>query len=119
MRIISFAWTTPAFLANRKTRTRRDWNDDYAKTFKKGQLVAAYDRLARIGGKQIGIIELTETPFKEFTCKVQPEDWELEGFAYLESIGVRINGHSPAEFWKQWLNSNKQLWVISFRRIKL
>lgn len=88
MLIISFAWTTPALLADRKTRTRRDWDDNYAKKFKKGILVAAYDRSPRVGGKQIGVIELTEIPYKEATCKAPPEDWEREGLAYLESNGT-------------------------------
>lgn len=31
--IVSFAWTTGAFLAGRKSRTRREWDDAYARRF--------------------------------------------------------------------------------------
>lgn len=48
MRIISFAWTSPALLAGAKTVTRRDWDDSYARRFSAGELVAA------VFGLQIG-----------------------------------------------------------------
>jgi len=44
MKIISFAWTTEASLAGRKTATRRCWSEGYARRFKSGDLVQAYDR---------------------------------------------------------------------------
>ncbi|MBW2053822.1 MAG: ASCH domain-containing protein [Deltaproteobacteria bacterium] len=44
MKIVSFAWTTEALLAGRKTVTRRCWNERYAGRFKSGDLVQAYDR---------------------------------------------------------------------------
>jgi hypothetical protein len=33
---ISFAWTTPALVADRKRCTRRDWSADYAARFREG-----------------------------------------------------------------------------------
>ena len=44
MRIISFAWTTEALIQGKKTQTRRFWKDRYAKSFKKGDLIQAYDK---------------------------------------------------------------------------
>lgn len=38
MKNISFAWTTDALLAGRKTCTCRDWERDYAERFKAGDL---------------------------------------------------------------------------------
>lgn len=114
MRIISFAWTTPAIRARRKTCTRRDWNDNYAQRFQKGEFIAAYDRSPRYGGHQIAVIRLTDKPYKEATCKAPPQDWEAEGFAYLSSIGAKVNGLTPVELWQRWLHSDKKLWVVRF-----
>ena len=118
MPIISFAWTTPAIKARLKTCTRRDWNDDYARRFRAGQLVAAYDKSPRYGGKQIVILCLTEKPYKEPYCQVPDSDWEAEGFAYLESIGARVAGMTPRELWNIWKQSPVEGWVIRFEYVE-
>lgn len=51
MRIISFGWTWPALVAKSKTVTRWDWDEDYARRFHKGDIVLAYDRSPRLGGR--------------------------------------------------------------------
>src|SRR3712207_3360782 len=56
--MISFAWTTPALLAGKKTVTRRDWSDDYARRFRPGLIVDAYDQSPRRGGRKIGTIRI-------------------------------------------------------------
>jgi hypothetical protein len=65
MRYISFAWTTAAVQAQCKDVTRREWDDDYAARFQKGEVVGALDKLFRAGGKQFGTIRLLEKPYKE------------------------------------------------------
>ena len=52
VKIISFAWTTPALLAGRKTVTRRDWSDRYALLFHADDFVAGYNRSPRHGGRR-------------------------------------------------------------------
>jgi hypothetical protein len=42
---LSFAWTTPALIADRKSCTRRDWSADYAARFRDG-----LNRDAMLGG---------------------------------------------------------------------
>ena len=60
MMIISFAWTTDAFLSGRKNRTRRDWFDDYASRFHVGDTVQAWDRTPRVrGAKRVGFLKIT------------------------------------------------------------
>lgn len=118
MRIISFAWTTPALLAGEKTCTRRDWSDDYAKSFHEGNLVAAYDRSPRVGGKQVATIQLTRDPFKQFTASIADSDWYAEGFEYLTKIGVRVNGLTPKELWQRWRTHPQLLWVVRFQMIE-
>lgn len=90
MKIISFAWTTPALLAGRKTVTRRDWQLGYASGFHAGDLVAAYNRSPRHGGRQVATIRLTRAPYLESTKEAPPEDYEAEGLAYLDSIGAKV-----------------------------
>ncbi len=114
MIIISFAWTTPAILARRKTCTRRDWNDAYAARFKAGQLLAGYDRSQRFHGHQIAVIRLTRKPYKESSALAPDRDWEAEGFAYLSSIGAKVDGMTPEELWNDWHENPRQLYVVRF-----
>jgi len=86
MKIISFAWTTPALLADppRKTVTRRNWKPEYAKRCKKGDLVAAYDKVPFHGGKHVATIQLTQDVYPEWSFWMPDEDYEVEGFAFFE-----------------------------------
>jgi len=79
MKIISFAWTVDALVQGKKTQTRRLWQDKYAKQFKKGDLVQAYDKNPRAGGKLIAIIRLTKKPFKQFPCHMTEAEFIAEG----------------------------------------
>jgi len=119
MKAISFAWTTPALLAGRKTVTRREWDDRYAAQFRAGDLVAAYDRQPRYGGKAVAHIRLTETPYRESTALLPDEDWVGEGFAYLESIGRKVNGLTPRELWEAWRLEPAILYVIRFELVEV
>jgi len=83
MAVVSFAWTTPAFKARRKDTTRRDWKDSYAEQFEAGQIHEAADRQLRFGGKKIGRIQLTVTPFKQNTADMDDVEWYREASALL------------------------------------
>lgn len=83
-RSISFSWTTPAIRARHKSVTRRDWKDSYARTFKEGEIIIATDRQPRFGGKEIGKIRLTHAPYQESEFDMPDEDYEGEGFAFLD-----------------------------------
>lgn len=118
MREISFNWTVTAFLAGVKTVTRRDWKDSYAKTFKKGELLAAYDKQRRFGGQRIGTIKLTKAPYKESTALIPEDDWYAEGLHVLEGEGKFVNGHTPGHFWLLWKSQPVDLWVVRFRVVE-
>ncbi|MBA2708228.1 MAG: ASCH domain-containing protein [Gemmatimonadaceae bacterium] len=81
---ISFAWTADALLAGRKTCTCRDWTDGYAKRFRAGDLVAAYDRSPRFRGTQIATIRLTHNATHGVLPEIVPDWYEREGFAYYD-----------------------------------
>ena len=119
MKIISFAWTTPALLARRKTVTRRDWVDHHAALFHKGDLIAAYNRQPRFGGHLVATIRLTADAYKESTAKAPPEDFEKEGFAYLDERRLMVAGDTPLEVWESWHESPSDWWVIRFEVVEV
>jgi len=79
MLIISFANTTPALLAGIKTVTRRFWTAGHAAKFRKGMKVQAWDKSPRYKGRQVGVIRLTQDPYREPLGKMPEEDVRLEG----------------------------------------
>jgi hypothetical protein len=81
--IISFAWTTAALLAGRKTVTRRQWARSYAEKFYRGQIIDAYDKQPRFGGKKVAVIQLTHEPSFQLDADIADSDFEHEGFAYM------------------------------------
>jgi len=86
MRHISFALTTAAVQARCKDVTRREWDDDYAARFQKGEVVGALDKTFRAGGKQFGTIRLLEKPYKESEALMPDRDYAGEGFEFLDKI---------------------------------
>lgn len=112
---ISFAWTTPALLAGRKTVTRRLWDDRFAQhfiwAFYRGDLVTAYDKNPRNGGKPVATIRLTEKPHKERLREITEAEVQAEG-------GLWAN---RADFIAGFLDKNPELsedshvWVIHFK----
>jgi hypothetical protein len=120
---ISFAWTTDALLALRKTCTRRNWTDDYAtkfiRAYDRGESVDAYNKNPRNGGKKVGQIRLTCAPYKESMGKFPAADYENEGFMWMEEHNLKIQGLHPLDFCQQWINTNEEVWIVRFRPIRL
>ena len=103
MNIISFAWTTAQLLEGKKTVTRREWSDDYAKRFKIGDRVCAYNKNPRNGGKKVAVIRITSI-YKEWLHDMPESDVEAEGGrwenrkAFIEAQG-----------------GDQEMWVIRFQ----
>ena len=112
MKIIAFSWTTPALLLGEKTCTRRDWNDDYARRFRAGELVTAYDRSPRVGSKAVGTIVLARAPY--YSDELPEEDFEREGFAVLTELGLKVNGSKPMDVWLSWKRYPEAQWIVRF-----
>ena len=112
--IISYAWTTEALLAERKKVTRRDWSREYAARFHAGTVHDAYDRLPRVHGKKIGDVRIERVPYPERACDIPDEDYELEGFAYMEEKGILIRGWTPREFFTRLRFTRDVLFVVRF-----
>lgn len=120
MLYISFAWTTQAFLADAKSRTRRYWNDDYAqrfiKAYQRQETIGALNKLFRAGGEKMGELILTTEPHKELTGLMNELDYEAEGLAWMERLGILIRGQTPRQFFEDWKRKNDLPWVIDFKR---
>lgn len=115
--IISFAWTTKAFLKNQKTMTRRYWKDSHAEKFMGCPIVDAYDKIPLHGGKKIGTIRLINKPFRQRTSEMTEDDYGREGLLWIEQQGQKINGKTPREFFEEWKKKDDLVWVVEFRKL--
>lgn len=131
MRFISFGWTSDALLAGRKTATCRDWKDAYAQQFSAGELVTAYDKSPRFGGKPIAIIRLTHAPTKGSPDEVLDDVYEQEGFAWYDEqaaqgslVGQSLRSHLKVgkdRTIREFLDENRVwgTWVIRFELVEV
>ncbi len=119
MKIISFAWTTDALLAGAKTMTRRNWSDSFARSFKAGEVVAAYDRSPRIHGKQVATIRLTAAPYRQRTSRMKDDDFQAEGLGWMCLNHRLIQGKDPESFFSDWLEADETVWVVPFELVSL
>ncbi len=114
---MAFAWTTPALVLGEKRVTRRDWHHDYAGRFKAGELVTAYDRSPRVGGKPVGTIRLTCAPYH--SDELPEEDFVNEGFACLTELGLKVEGTKPTDVWLSWKRYPEAQWIVRFALVDL
>lgn len=121
MRIVSFAWTTEAIRARAKSVTRRQWVDRYAKSFKAGELLQAWDKVPFAGGKRIGTIRLTRAPYKQAWRDMPDSEWEREGFAYLSGLDGVSLPHIPLTWgdFQRWRDRDGEAWVIEFETLEV
>ncbi|WP_017851985.1 hypothetical protein ACO1KB_19060 [Leptospira interrogans serovar Szwajizak] len=126
MKIISFGYTTAPLLAKRKCVTRRDWKDQYALSFRPNEIVQAYDKQARFGGKKIGEIKIVSV-LNEHPNKMPDSDYEDEGFAWLDEnpdfihrTFIHTNGtKNMRKYFRMWRMFGKPCWVIRFEPLTL
>lgn len=120
MKIISFAYTTPALLAGAKTVTRRAWNRDYALRFNPDEVVQAYDHSPRIGGKCVGLIRVVSVKFEPIAL-MPDSDYEAEGFAYMAAHNLRLvcDGLIPTrDYFEWWRNTGESFWTVRFELVE-
>ncbi len=118
--IISFAHTTPALLAGEKTVTRREWSPEHAARFRAGQMVDAYDRSPRNGGKRVATIRITSIT-REPMSAMPDGDYEAEGFAYLEAHGIgSAAGHDTSRRgFEEWRQAGTDAYVVRFELVEI
>lgn len=120
MKIISFAMTTDALKAGRKTVTRREWKDSHAARFKPGEIVEAWTAGPHRGGKPFGTIRIVSVT-KEPTRFIPDSDWDAEGFAYMDEHGINVGAEvTCAQLWSEWRNHpTLENWVIRFAVVEI
>lgn len=126
MKIISFGYTTAPLLAGRKTITRRDWNDEYALKFRPNEIVQAYDKSPRFGGKKIGEVKINWID-KLHPRNMPDSDYEEEGFAWLDenpefihkNFIFRDGTKDMFKYFRMWRRFGKSSWAIKFEPIFL
>jgi len=82
--ILSFAYTTDAFLADEKTATRRHWAERTLRMWQKAWDEErlehdAWDKSPRYGGRKIGRLKLTHRPYLEALGDMPESDLAAEG----------------------------------------
>lgn len=121
MKIIAFDWTTPAFLAGRKTRTRRDWAPDYARRFQQWEICQAWNHSPRVrmrNPKKIGELQIVEPIRYENNLGGMTEgDYEREGFAYMEEQGQTIWGKTPRRAFDDWKAMDRMYYIVDFKKL--
>lgn len=120
MKIISFARTTAALKARRKTVTRRLWKDSHAARFNPGDLVEAWSAGPHRGGSPVGVIRIKSVT-RERTNAIPDSDWEAEGFAYMHCKGLALSQDlACATLWAEWRNHPTLItYVIRFEVVRI
>jgi len=113
MMIISMAWTKDAYRAGRKTRTRRQWTDNYAKRFKVGSFFQGYDKSPQWGGKKLGESQIVAIK-KEHISLMPDEDFIKEGFSYMQERGIKIWDKEPWKAFNDWRKDDETYYVVDF-----
>lgn len=119
-RIISFAWTSPAFCNRQKFVTRRNWKPDYAATFKSGDELVVYDRSPRtrsalVTPKEIGLIKLAENPYPSYTrIHNSSVEYEAEGFGFYDRNPSLIPVTWQEKFLTYGVKNFEEYWNLAF-----
>lgn len=111
-----------ALLAGEKTVTRRAWTDAYARRFKPGMLVGAYNRQPRYGGVKQATIMITSAPFRQSTALLTEGDYVAEGLAYYDEhpeLLPKKFGGSARGFFEDWKASAEDMWVVPFTLVSV
>ena len=120
-RNISMANVTSSFCAQEKDITRRNWADVTINLHKKGTKSLVWNKQARFGGEPIGVLELTENPYKQPTGDMTFAQYEFEGFNYLDTRYHEITkkGFPLDEIFQNWRRQDITLTVVPFKILEV
>ena len=119
-RDISMACVTPSFVTGNKSVTRRNWTDRHSRLFTDGTQALVWNKQARFGGEPIGVLELTENPFKQSTGEMTVQDYDMEGFLELDTKYYEIERTMPVkDAMLSWKRRNELLTVVPFKILEV
>lgn len=110
--IISMAYTTPAFVAGRKTITRRSWTFAHARAVDAAGKFDAYSRDPRYKGEFIGEAKLTDkVKLRRISEDSAEKIYIEEGFAYLDDKDGTLR-----KLVDEWRKTDEAYWEVRFRK---
>lgn len=122
---ITFLWTSAPLLALAKCRTRRDWQESFAKRMTPGTRFEAWNRKEEFGGQKIATLEIRLPTYWQSTQYLDEEDYVTEGFAWMEqhreywpTKWVK-EGISMRERFLQWIYREETVLVVDFEVVAL
>jgi hypothetical protein len=113
--ILSFAWTTEALLAGKKTCTRRLWSDrtasSWIKACQSGRWVhQAWNNPPFVkGASKVADIRLTHLPYQQRLIDMPLDDLEAEGGLWT----------SKEEFISLFSRADQIVWVVRFELFRV
>ena len=120
-RNISMSHVTASFCAERKSITRRNWANVTIRQFHQGTKALVWNKQSRFGGEPIGVLELTENPFKQNTNDMPLSHYVEEGFEYLDDKHTKITYCIPvlAEVFMRWKKKDDIMTVVPFMALEV
>ena len=67
--------------------------------------------------KRVGYGKITAPLRFEHISTMPDEDYEKEGFAYLEEQGKKMWGKTPRQAFDDWRKMNLSYWVVDFVKL--
>jgi len=120
---LSMAYTTPAWVNEAKSVTRRNWSPVTMRKYRNETYYLAMSKQKLYGGEPIGIGKLTADPFIERTgvhskAKDVKAFYKAEGFEYLDDRYMEITDyHEPCPLMNAtgvWILNNTTHTVVPF-----
>jgi hypothetical protein len=88
--------------------------------YNQGTKALVWNKQARFGGEPIGVLELTENPYKQMTSLMGVDDYLNEGFQYLDKEYYRITKDMPlAESFANWKRRAEWMTVVPFKVLEV
>jgi len=112
---VSIGWLGEAAISGFKKLTLQPWTAVKAAQYEKGDLVDLFDKPPSSGGKKLGIVRITQTPYQIRTNELTKSDFSAMGFDYLRSKGIKSpTGQTIGEIEEELENKPSRMWAIHF-----
>lgn len=112
---ISLGWLSEMAVNELKKLTLQPWTSIEAAQYEKGDLLDLFTKPPSSGGKKLGIVRITQTPFQIRTDELTKSDLSAMGFDYLKATMQRSPGGQTAEEIEEELkNKPTKLWAVHF-----
>ncbi len=113
---VSIGWLSDAAINGFKKLTLQPWTDAEASQYEKGDLLELFDKPPSGGGTKLGIVRITQTPFRVRTDELTKSDFSSLGFDYLKAFMIKSpGGQTASEIEEEFKNKPSKLWAVHFK----